>query len=245
MSKLALIQPSDSEQKKLGRQIEDLYVATTRGLVDCVAMGDCVAQARKIVSTCGKDRLRGGGRDKKGEGIKGWLADFAPTVPLPTAYRFEDLAEIVRDELKIGVRVNLSEVLTGEKPDAKALKLREKVTAFVAGKSQRQILLSIGKYDAKIGGARVSTKKLTPAEEQAEWIEAAKARALTALNEMHTLEERWKLLEDAKIEEAIKDAEQFTKQARKWLEVPAPQRVALDVAKYLGETTGAVEERET
>ena len=240
MSKSSLtIVSTESDQRKLGAQIEELYVATTAGMLDCVALGDLVAQARKIVSTCGHDRLRGGGRDKSGDGLKAWLGEFAPNVPRTTAYRFEDLANIVRDELKVGTKVNLHHVLKGEDVGPKEQKIREKVTGFIAGKSQRQILLSIGKYQAQIGGARTSTKKLTAAETQHEWFVAAQKRALTACNELHTLEERWKTLNDAVVEKAAKDAERMAKQMREWLNTPVGNRTPLNIAKYLGESTGA------
>lgn len=242
MSKHALIPAkTEAEQQKLGTQIADLYVKTTEGLVDCVALGDLVAQARQIASTVEAGRVRGGGRDTKGDGLKAWLEQYAPSVPRTTAYRFEDLAECVRDELKVGVKVNLHHVLKGERIDPKEKKLREKVTEFVAGKSQRQILLEVGKYQAQIGGARTTTKKLTPEQEQAEWIAAAKGRAETALNEIHTLEERWKLLTDDVIEQAAKDAAAMAKKMKEWLDTPIAQRAAIDVKKYLGESTGAEE----
>lgn len=232
---------TEAELVKIGRQIEGLYEETTQGLVKCVALGDLVRQFRGVVSTVDTTtRKASHGPQMKGEGIKAELAKYAPNVPRSTAYRFEDLAEAVRDELKVGVKVSLHDVLLGNKPDEKALKLRAKVVEFVAGKSQRQILLEVGKYQAQIGGARTTANKLTPEQERAEWIAAARSRATTALNELHTLGDRWKLLTDDLVEQAAKDAETAAKQMREWLKTPAAQRAELDLALLKGEDAADV-----
>lgn len=225
---------TEAELTKIGRQIEGLYEETTQGMVKCVALGDLVRQFRGVVSTVDTTtRKASHGPQTKGEGIKAELAKYAPNVPRTTAYRFEDLADAVRDELKVGVKVNLHNVLLGNKPDEKTLKLRAKITDFVAGKSQRQILLEVGKYQAQIGGARTKQKQPTPEEVQAEFIEAARSRATTALNELHTLDDRWKLLTDDVLETAARDAEAMAKRVREWLKTPIAQRAALDVQRLM------------
>jgi hypothetical protein len=50
---------------------------------------------------------------------------------------------------------------------------------------------------------------------------------------VHALEERWMLLDDPTVEQAMKDAEALAKKMKKWLETPATERTALDVEKYL------------
>lgn len=240
-SKPTLITP-DSDQKKIGRQIEDLYRKSTLGLLDCIALGDLVAQVRGVVSTVETTSHKASrGPQTKGDGIKGWLSEFAPNVPLSTAYRYEELAENVREELKIGVKTPLAQIITGELKDPKSLKLLEKVSDFVAGKSQRQLLIGIGKPDAEVGGKRTREKKLTPEEEQAAWIEAATQTAKSTVSALTTLEERWKLLDDVELKLAVESAEAFVEEAKKWLKTPQPSRAALDAAKYLA----AEEEKES
>ena len=234
MSKLTA-RSTDSDPKKLGRQIEDLYVKSTLGLLDCIAMGDLVGQVRKpICSTRGT--VATGGKDAKGDGIKGWLKEHAPSVPQSTAYRYEELAENVRDELKIGVKVPLAQIITREIKDPKAAKLLSRVSDFVAGKSARQLLIGIGQPDAEIGGKRTKSKKLTPAEEQAQWIEAATQTAVVTFSSLHELEERWKLLDDVQLKLAVSDAQAFLEEATEWLKTPPPNRPAIDAEKYLRAT---------
>jgi len=235
MTKLALI-PSEAEQKKIGRQIEDLHRKSTLGLLDCVAMGDLVAQVRKVVSTVETTSQKATrGPQTKGDGIKGWLEAYTSgVVPLSTAYRYEELAENVRAELKIGQKVNLAKVITGEIKDGGAVKLLAKVSDFVAGKSQRQLLIGIGKPDAQIGGKRSArTKPSTEAERREAWLEDARQRSLSTFSGLHDLEERWKTLDDAKLKIALEDARAFVREAEAYLKTPPPARAGLDVEKLM------------
>lgn len=226
--------PTHPELKKIGRQMEDLYRKAQLGLLNAIAVGDLVAQARQVVSTVETTSHKATrGPQTKGDGIKGILAEIAPSVPLSTAYRFEQLAENVRAEFAIGVRTPLAQIITGEKKDDKSLKLLAKLSDFVVGKTQRALLLEIGTPDPEIGGKRTKTKKLTPEQERAEWIAAATQTAKTTANAIQTLDDRWKLLDDVELKLAIAAAKKFTEEAAAWLATPQPSRAALQVEKYL------------
>jgi len=97
-----------------------------------------------------------------------------PNRPARSRISSLELAENIRAEFRIGVRTDLHEVLKGDKPDTKAMALREKITAFAAGKSQRQLLIGIGKPGATRGGWRERIgQKHTEEEIRAAWLEDA------------------------------------------------------------------------
>lgn len=225
--------PTEAEQKALGHQIETQYAKATSGLVENIALGGLIEQARDIVSTCGHDRSRGGGRDTEGEGLKGWLAEHAPSVTRSTAYRCLELTKGVREELGIGKNADLYELLKGAKPTDKEVAQREKITAFVAGKSQRTLLIGFGKIDGERGGARNKrTKKPTPEEIRAAYLEDAKQRSVSVFSGLHELDDRWQVLSDDELRQAVKDAKEFTKRAEKYLELPKARRPEFNVEKY-------------
>lgn len=234
MNKLAVITPASTELRKLGRQIEDQYRKSQTGLLHCIALGDLVAEARKVVSTVDTTRPRGGGEDTAGTGLKAWLAEFAPNVPRSTAYRFEDMSENVRAEMRIGKRVSVARIIMGEVKDAKSLALLEKMADFVGGKTQRTLLIGIGQPDAKIGGKRdAKTKPPTEEERRNAWLQDARQRSIATFSGLHDLEERWKILDDVELSVAIADSEAFLRDAKAWLRTPKPARAALDVEKLL------------
>lgn len=223
--------PTEAEQRKLGQQMKDLQRSSTEGMMHCIALGDLVSEVRKVVSTCGNNSTHG--PQTKGDGIKGWLEKYTDgEVTLSSAYRYEQIAENVRDELAIGKKVNLALVITGEAGDEQSKRLREKVHTLVTGKSQRTLLLSIGKPDGERGGARTTkAKKPTPEEIRAAFLEDAKNRSVSVFSGLHELGDRFQVLDDAQLELAVKDAEQFVKRAKKWLELPKARRPELNVEK--------------
>jgi hypothetical protein len=222
--------PSEAEQRKLGQQMKDLQRSSTEGLMSCIALGDLVTQVREtIVSARGNVAA---GPAAKGDGVKGWLETYTDSeVTLSSAYRYEQIAENIREELGIGKRIDLAYTITSA-PDDAAKKLREKIQAFVAGKSQRTLLLSIGKPDGARGGARPRGKKATPEELRDAYLQDAKNRSISVFDGLHGLDDRWQVLDDAVLEIAVKDAEQFAKRARKWLELPKGRRPEFNVEKY-------------
>jgi hypothetical protein len=237
-TKLATI-TTEADQKRLGRQIEDQYEKATTGLVENIALGGLLEQVHKVLSTCGHNSRRG--PQTKGDGLKGWLAEHAPAVQRAAAYRCLDLAESIRAEFKIGVKTDLYELLKSAAPSPKEKTLREKIGAFVAGKSQRQLLIGIGRPDAQAGGHR---PRQGPAPTEAEirdaWLEDARNRSVSVFSGLHELDERWKTMPDNQLALAIEDARRFAREAEAWLKTPQPARKAIAVEKHLqaAETAG-------
>lgn len=233
MTKLATI-----DETKLARQITDQYEKAIGGMVDYIALGALGQQVRAVVSTADTTAKRG--PTAKGDGVKGWLEAHAPGVSRPTLYRCMEIADHLKDEFKLGPRSDLYTILKGKAPDKKQLALREKITGFVAGKSQRQLLIGIGQPDAQIGGKRVAkTKPPTEAEIREAWLDDAKQRSLSTFSGLHDLDERWKTLADAELKVALEDAKAFVKEAEQWLKTPAPARTELRVEKFLEEAKAA------
>ena len=231
-TKLALkIPQTEAEHRSLGDQLTSQYEKATAGMAEYIAFGALALNVREAINSARGVDTRPGGKESKGSGLKAWLASYAPTVTESTAYRYIELAESVKQELGIGESVDLHHLLKDEKltPAEKARK--GKILALVEGKSQRQLLISIGKYEAPAKATK--SKKLTPEEEQAEFMESARVTAVTTLGSFHTLQDRWKLLTDPQIKLAIANAERFAKQAKKWLETPAPSRGEFDASRHL------------
>lgn len=149
---------SSSQDELMGHQLTEQYSRAVGGVVEVVKFGAMMLTMENHVTVSA--RGNGGKFGNKGDGMKGWLARFAPEVNLSTAYRFKDIAEGIRDNFKLGKKVDMHLLLTApdeEMGDA----LRKKKIAildFVQGKSQRQLLLALDKAPAKPrGGKREKT----------------------------------------------------------------------------------------
>lgn len=220
--------------QQLGRQLVDQYKRACDGMVEYVAFGALAENAKvRIDSARGVDSPKDG-RGAKGTGFKAWLNEYTGgQISEPTAYRYMELSDIVRAEVGAGQKVDLYHVLRGEKLDTKEAKLREKVSAFVAGKTQRQLLLAAGKWES--GRRAPAVTKESEEERHARLVEAAKATAVAAFSAFHEVGDRWMLVTKEQLELAIEDAKKFTKRAEKWLETPAADRVQFKIESLLGE----------
>ncbi|MBI3885899.1 MAG: hypothetical protein HY302_09260 [Opitutae bacterium] len=222
------------DDRKLGKQLTDQYHRATDGMVEYLAFGALAMNVQELVDSARGANSPQRGPETKGTGLKGWLKTYAPEITEPTAYRYIEMADGVKAEFKLGPRSDLYAILKGDKPEPKQLVLRDKISGFVDGKSQRQLLVSFGKYDAKTGGKRdAKTKPPTEAERRAAWLEDARQRSIATFSGLHDLEQRWKILDDAQLAVAVSDAEAFLKDAKAWLKTPPPARAALDVEKLL------------
>jgi hypothetical protein len=232
MSKLALkIPQTEAEHRSLGEQLTSQYERACAGMTEYVAFGALANNVKEAINGARAVDTRPGGKNSKGTGFKGWLGDYAPSISERTAARYIDLAEGVKAEFALGERVDLHRLLKGDDLDKAEKARREKISSFIEGKSQRQLLISIGKYEPPAKSTKVT--KLTEEEKQAEFIEAARSQAVTTMSSFHTLQDRWKLLKDSQLRLSIEDAERFVKQAKKWLDTPLPNRGLIDAAAHL------------
>lgn len=193
-SALVVVDPKDAE---MGQQLTVQYERAIGGIREVLIFGAMMLKVRDIVSTRGNDRSRGGGRDTEGQGLKGWLANNAPKVNLSTAYRFMDLAEGLRDEFSLAKKTDLVHLLSApvEKLAKPERAKREKIDAFVEGKSQRQLLFDFG-IDTRAGKPKGgdtsehrSGKRRTKAEKDAD--DAAEAAAELWPGLRDELSEEW------------------------------------------------------
>lgn len=170
MKKTTSIVPVDSAQpadhKLLGKQLTEQYQKAVGGMREVLIFGAMLMQVREVVSTCGHNSTRG--PQTKGDGLKGWLAEYAPNISRSTAYRFLGIAEVIQREytMLVGSRVakvyTLSDLVTAPAADLPDFAQKKQLELFdyVAGTSQRSWLDryrdNCGDWDQK-GGAR--TKK--------------------------------------------------------------------------------------
>lgn len=179
---LTVVDPQDAE---MGRQLAEQYQRAIGGIREVLIFGAMACHVRDTLSARGQ----GSGNGVKGDGFKAWLELNAPSISRPTAYRFMDLAEGLRDEFHLAKKTDLVHLLTAplEKLPPPQKKAREKIDAFVEGKSQRQLMFEFG-IDTKAGKAKGgdkskhrSGKRRTKAqveddelaENAAEWFEPA------------------------------------------------------------------------
>lgn len=234
----------------LARQIKDQFKRAVDGMVDFIALGALglkLQEQLEFVRSETNSGSRGPVRGNPEATVAGWLKTHEIEYARQTLYRAIEIAENIRAEFKLGAKADLYDILKSKKPDPKQLAIREKISAFVAGKSQRQLLIGIGKPDAQVGGARVTTKKPTEAERREAWIADAQARAKTLCEDLHEVGERWQLLEDDQLRVAQKHAEEFAKRVKRWLETPKPQRAEFNVEKYVAaqEADSTTEEKQS
>lgn len=153
--KKAKQQPPALDDAELGRQLTAQYHRATGAMVEILAFGAMLGKVRdhlelvRVRTNSGnKGPIRGGESS-----LAAWLKQHAPEISKPTAYRFLTLAEGVRRECQLGVKVDLVELLTTD-PTALPKPLqakRKKVMALVDGKSQRQLLFDFGVAEPKRG----------------------------------------------------------------------------------------------
>lgn len=215
----------------MGEHLTSQYRAAVSGMAEYIAFGAMVLNIEDMITVSA--RGHGGRFGDRDTGLKAWLKQFAPDVGRSVAYRCREIAEGIKAEFQLGARTDLYQLLKGSKLDEKDEFRRQKILAFVEGKSQRQLLFYFGKPDAQIGGKRVATEKLTAEQRREMWIEGARANAIQVFSGLHEIDEKWKLLNDDQLKLALENSKKLTKQMEKWLETPPPSRPQLQAEKYV------------
>lgn len=240
MSKKILIPKSVANltDDELGRQLVDQYGRACAGMVEYIAFGALAENAKikqeaAILTPRAESKSDGSGRYRSGTGFKAWLSEFTGgSITEPTAYRYMELADIVRSEVGAGATVDLYHVLRGEQLEAKEAKLRDKVVNFVSGKTQRQLLLGAGKWEEDRRAPAVT--KESEQSRHARLADAARRHAIEAFSALHSVGDRWQLLKDEEVELAIEDARKFAKRAEAWLKTPHEERARVRIEELLG-----------
>jgi hypothetical protein len=143
--------PPATADAQMGAQLTAQYALAVGGIRHVLIFGAMMLQVRDgLISARGNKPLaRGVNSDG---GLSSWLTEHAPKVNLSTAYRFMDLAEGLRNEFRLAAKTDLVHLLQApvETLPAPRQKEREKIDAFVEGKSQRQLLFDFG-FDTRAG----------------------------------------------------------------------------------------------
>lgn len=136
------------EDQAAGSALTAQYQRAVSGMREVLIFGAMLMQIEENVSTRGHDRSRGGGRDTKGQGLKGWLEANAPEISRPTALRMLGVTKAIAEEYRtiVGDRIakkfDLPALVLAEPdqlPEAAKLKQGE-LFDYVSGTSQRSWL---------------------------------------------------------------------------------------------------------
>lgn len=142
----------EKQSREMGEQLTTQYKRAIGSLREVLVFGAMMVKLREVVSTCGHNSTHG--PQTKGDGIKAWMEQYAPEISRPTAYRFMELADGLRNEFKLGMRVDLQRLLTCEagKLEVPLAKKQQQIFEFLEGKSQRQLLFNFGRAERKHRG---------------------------------------------------------------------------------------------
>lgn len=149
----ALVVDEADQDALMGAQLTAQWEVVKSGTKQQLIFG---AMMLKVWERC--DSARGaaklGNEARKGKGLKGWLAEHAPSVGEGSAYRMMEVAEGLHADLKLGKGVDLEELLATQLEDLpeKLAAKRAQIDKVIDGKSQRQLLLEFGKSMKRKGG---------------------------------------------------------------------------------------------
>ena len=228
-----------SDDSLMGQQLTEQYRKAITATREVVVFG---AMMLKIRETCVRTRTQAGTFDDKGEGLKGWMAKFAPEVSHGTAYRFMALAEGVQEEFQLGKKVDLTLLLT-ESADELTPALQKKQRAildFLEGKSQRQLLLQLGGDDKPAKPSRAKSKDLTPEEEE-RLVEQALRKEMGELMdgvERFTKKKHFQIWNDAELDRAAYLIKEASDAVDAWRKLPKGKRLATAIQDSIREWKG-------
>lgn len=154
----------------MGEQLTAQYRKAQSAQLEIITFGAMLIDAeaaicatRGTVSSIDREQLTKvevkhiGGSSAKGQGLKGWLAQYAPEVTYGTARRYRDIAEALVGHLHLKSTEQLKLLTaTDATLDEKLAKKRAELLDLVTEKSVRGIQLELGLRDepALRGGAR-------------------------------------------------------------------------------------------
>lgn len=230
---LAVLPPvAGSEDAVMGRQLTEQWERVKASRREDLIFG---AMMLKVRERCECVSARGHTPFSKGDGVKGWLDEHAPTVSRSVAYRLMEIAEGVKEDFALK-KIDLEALLTAqvEGLDSKLAAKRAKIEEVIEGKSQRQLLLEFGSGEAKDRGGHREKKEsgtttgMTPEEQEAAFLAACRDDFTTpflALDKL-SLNGRWKAptITDGERDDAIACIEKLAKKMKAWLQLPQKKR---------------------
>jgi hypothetical protein len=228
MSKEPSVHSVPSEDQLRGQQLTQQWELACAGMIEIIKFGAMMLQLRQFLIPRAESKHTGSGRYAKGEGMKAWLEEFAPSISRTTAERYMALAESLQDHFRLGKRVDLALLLSS--PDEElGQKLAEKKSAlldFVYGKSQRQLLFELseghrGGGAGDPGGAHVITY-----EQLTLRLHDACVTAAATLQGIHA-QKAYYALNDAELDGFINHAEEVAAEAKRWRNLSKSERESI------------------
>jgi hypothetical protein len=141
-----MLTPKFPDDPLMGAQLTTQWELVKSGTKHQLIFGAMMLRLReRCDGACAVAHL--GNEARKGTGLKTWLAQHAPTVSERSAYRMMQVAEGIRDDLRLGKTTDLEALLVAQREDlpAKLAEKRVKIDEVIDGKSQRQLLLEFGR----------------------------------------------------------------------------------------------------
>ena len=226
----------DHQDKLMGEQLTVEFSEAVNGMWRVVRVGAMMMGLRaRVVSNLDTTAKRG--PTAKDTGMKAWLEKYAPKVNRATAYRFEDVAKAVAQRYALPARVakklTFEQLVTADPKDLDpvARKAQAELNGFVAGTSQTSWLDQFREAKSRGGDTSGSHKKLTPAEERAQFLQDTRNDFAAALQTLDRLNETnaWQVesIEDAEREAGAHLLHDLAKKITAWLKTPRSQRKPL------------------
>lgn len=222
------------------QQIAEQYPRSVAAMPEVLKLGAMAMRLRQvIISACGNDEIRTGGRSSKDTGLKALLAKHAPDVRLSVLYRFEEIAKAIALEYeqvvgkKIARQFSLPELVTtpAEKLPALAQAKQLELFDYVSGTSQRSWLDTI-RPPKRVGGnqyERDGSKGLRYKPTTAELISNFRERCVAAGELVHLVTENsaFCVLNDADLDGLIAILDRAQSAAAAWRKKTKAEREQL------------------
>ena len=143
----------DGRDRSAGAALSAQYRKAMDGMKEIVTFGAMMLAVRDELA---KRLAQSGGHGKEeGAGLKAWLKEYSPDVNERTARRFMDLADTVRQLVRLSPGVDMVSLLTSSASQLQGglAAKRAAIEKLIEGRSQRQLMLMIDE-GASAGPAR-------------------------------------------------------------------------------------------
>jgi len=240
--------PVKTVEQQMGDQLTDQYRRATEGMRAVVKFGAMLMQVREMIANNStRGIVRTGGADSKDTGLKAWLAQFAPTVPPATAWRFMSVAEAVHESFKLPAKVEKQLGFPGfvtAAPDQLPPELQAKqleLWSAIDGTSQRSWLDKLrpkrkgGDNTPRNEDGTRQTSELTPEQAIAHLTGETRDFFHEVMNGQAVSKNLWRLLTDDELR-ALKVALQDTAcHIEQWLKTPQRDRAQFALSELPAE----------
>lgn len=237
---------AETQSLEMGEQLTEQFEKATGGMREVLIFGAMMMRLRQgVSSTVEETGAAARGPTAKGKGVDAWLKQYAPKVPVASAYRFEAVALGVADKWdalpdSLAKKIEFPDLVTLPEPklakiDKRLPKKRVELFEYVKGTSQKSFLDQFReKYSARggnqyeRGGEKGKRRKISQAQLEKflrdGWIQLAKA--LRA----QTKEATFVFLTDGQLDAVLEILSSAETAMRDWRSKPKSDRDALFAA---------------